>query len=210
MGNWTLWFVALIVWIYFLWVLYREKMTAFRFLVGSIGFFVLVFTMLRYYLVEACINVLEFMLGLLEHIVPFYSLYPQYNVLFINHDNAAISLFIDYECCGFIEILVVVSVILFFPLFNYKKKAIYSVIGVIYTTLANLIRLILITAFIYKYGNNAYYVAHSWLGRIIFYVFTLFFYFYVISWNQIKKQRVGRFIYDDDERKKKEKEQVAN
>lgn len=204
MNSWALWFVALAIWVYLLWVLYREKMTAFRFLTGSIGFFVLVFTMLRQYLVWICINSLEWILGIIGSFLPFYTLYKQYNVLFINHEKAAISLFIDYECCGFIEILVVVSVVMFFPLFNMKKKIIYSVIGVAYTTLANVIRLVLICWFIYIYGNNAYYVAHSVLGRIIFYIFTLLFYFYIISWNQIKKQRVGRFIYDDDERKKKD------
>lgn len=203
MSNWILWFGCLLIWAYLLWVLNREKMTAFRFLTGSIGFFVLVFTMLRYYLVWGCIKILEFFLLICSKIFPFYTLYEQYNVMFINHENAAISLFIDYECCGFIEILVVVSVILFFPLFKAKQRVIYGIVGVIYTMLANLIRLLLITYFIYIYGNNAYYVAHSVLGRIIFYMFTLFFYFYIISWNQIKKQKVGRFIYDDDARKNK-------
>jgi len=204
MNEWGLWFLVLIVWIYVLSVMNREKMAAFRFFIGAAGFFTLVFTMLKDYLVIICVSILEGLLEICSKLVPYFVMYKQYNIMFINHENAAISLFIDYECCGFIEILVAVSIILFFPLFDKVHKLIYCLIGFVYTMIANLVRLLFIAAFIYKYGNNAYYVAHSVLGRIVFYIFTLLFYFYMISWKQIKKQRVGRFIYDDDTRVKKE------
>lgn len=204
MNTWTLWGCMFIVWIYVLHVLKKEKLTAYFFFVGAAGFFTFVFTMLKDYLVMICVYVLESLLEIGSRILPFYTMYRQYNIMFINHESTAISLFIDYECCGFIEILVAISIIIFFPLFDKTHKFLYCVIGYVYTMLANLIRLIFISAVIYKYGNNAYYIAHSVVGRIVFYVFTLLFYFYMISWKQIKKQRVGRFIYDDETRVKKE------
>lgn len=205
MNKILLWLVCLIIWIYFLRLFRKEKLTAFHFMLGATGFFCLVYTMFKRVLVIFCTSVLELLLDGLSHIFSFYEIYKEYNIIFINHDMAAISLFIDYECCGLIEILVVFSVILFFPLFTGRQKFRYVLIGYVYTVFANLIRLLCVIGIIYRYGNNVYYLAHSVFGRVVFYVLTLLFYFYMITWKQIKTQKLGSFGYDDDNRVEKEK-----
>jgi exosortase family protein XrtG len=126
-------------------------------------------------------------------------------MLFINNKNADISMLIDYECCGIIEILVVISIVSFFPLFSLKEKIWYSFIGYVYTTLANAIRLLVISYIIYLNGNNSYYIAHSFVGRVVFYILTIMLYFYIISRNQIKSQKVGNFEYEAEPGKDAEK-----
>ncbi len=187
--------VFLVVWVYLLRVLQKKKLTAFYFMLGSSGFFLVMFTTFKSLLAKGCTFVLVTLLDWLSHIFHYYTMYKAYNIIFINHNDAAISLFIDYECSGVIEIFVIIAVILFFPLFKWKDKIVYGLIGVVYTMFANVIRLLTITAIIYHYGNNAYYLAHSVVGRIIFYLLTLFLYFYVLSWKQIKAQKVGRFAF---------------
>jgi exosortase/archaeosortase len=48
---------------------------------------------------------------------------------------------------------------------------------------------------IYKFGSGSYYFAHTILGRIIFYTFTVILYYYVFTRQQIIKQKVGGFQY---------------
>jgi len=200
MNKILLWIVCLLIWIYILRLFKKEKLTAFHFMFGATGFFCLIYTMFKRVLVIFCTFVLELILEGLSHIFTFFEMYKEYNIIFVNNNDAAISLFIDYECCGFIEILVVFSVILFFPLFTRKEKLKYVIFGYIYTVAANIIRLLSVAAIIYRYGNDAYYLAHSVIGRIVFYILTLLFYFYMITMKQIKTQKLGSFGYDDDTR----------
>lgn len=192
-------FVA--VWLYLLMVFKKRKMSAFFFMLGTAGTFLITFTLFKSLFAKGLTIILSNALEWISHICPWYTMYKDYNIIFIDHNNAAISLFIDYECSGVIEILVITSIIIFFPLFSKKEKVIYSIIGFFYTMCANIIRLLIITGIIYKYGNNVYYLAHSVIGRIVFYVLTLFLYFYMLSFKQIKAQKVGRFNFTNVEKK---------
>ncbi len=189
-------YLVFLLWIYILYVLRKEKLTAFRFMIGSSGFFCFLFIIFKNVIATACAYVLESILLFLSKFFSFYTVYMNYNMIFINNKEAAISLVIDYECCGVIEILVSTSIIMFFPLFKLKKKIICSAIGIAYITLANTIRLLCVSYVIYIKGNNYYYLAHSIVGRIVFYILTVVFYFYMLSWQQIKNQRVGKFDYN--------------
>ncbi len=192
----ALYLVLLVIWIYLLSVLKRTKLTAFHFMVGSGGMFTFIFVAFKKVLTIACAQVLMFILEQLSNIFTFYTVYSKYYMLFINNKNADISMLIDYECCGIIEILVVISIVSFFPLFSLKEKIWYSFIGYVYTTLANAIRLLVISYIIYLNGNNSYYIAHSFVGRVVFYILTIMLYFYIISRNQIRSQKVGNFDYE--------------
>ncbi len=192
-------FVA--VWVYLLIVFKKRKMSAFFFMLGTSGTFLITFALFKSLLAKGLTVILSNVLEWISRICPWYTMYKDYNIIFIDHNNAAISLFIDYECSGVIEILVITSIIIFFPLFSKKEKIIYSIIGFFYTMCANIIRLLIITGIIYKYGNNVYYLAHSVIGRIVFYVLTLFLYFYMLSFKQIKAQKVGRFDFTNTDKK---------
>ena len=193
--------IFLIIWIYLLSVLKRKKLSAFFFMLGTTGTFLITFSVFKSLLAKIFTKILCFILEYISHILPWYTMYRDYNIIFIDHNDAAISLFIDYECSGVIEILVITSIIAFFPLFNAREKIFYSFIGFIYTMFANIIRLIAITGIIYRYGNNVYYLAHSIVGRIIFYILTLFLYFYILSFKQIKAQKVGKFNFSNSDKK---------
>ena len=187
--------VFLAAWIYGLILLKRKKLTAFYFMLGASGFFMTMFLVFRIALAKVCTIILTNILDLLSNIFSYYTIYKAYNLIFINHNEAAISLYVDYECSGVIEIFVVLAVVLFFPLFKPKERVIYAIVGTCYTMIANVIRLLLVTRIIYIYGNNSYYLAHSVVGRIVFYLLTLFLYFYMLSWKQIRAQKVGRFAF---------------
>ena len=190
-----LYIILLILWIYILSIFKRNKLTAFYFMLGSAGMFCFTFLAFKDILTKICSVILLNILGLLQHIFRFYIVYKEYYILFIESKESSISMLIDYECCGVIEILVVLSIICFFPVFTVKEKIVNSVIGFVYTMIANIIRLISVSYIIYLNGSNSYYLAHAVIGRVIFYVLILFLYFYLLSFSQIKGQKIGNFEY---------------
>ena len=66
------------------------------------------------------------------------------------------------------------------------------------TIMANVIRVTFICVIIHFFGGSAYYVAHTYLGRILFYALSVGLYFYVFTKEQIVRQKVGGFSYDRD------------
>lgn len=182
-------------WIYILTVFKREKLTAFYFIWGTAGSFSFTFFFFKDFLANLLSDMLINTMKYISKIIPTYQVYSEYNTIFIDHNDAAISLFIDYECCGMIEAIIIICIILFFDAIDKKYKILFSFIGFIYTFLANIIRLLIVIQIIYLKGNQAYYISHSIIGRIVFYILNLFLYFYMITYPQIKKQKIGRFDY---------------
>lgn len=193
--------ILFIIWIYSLYILKHNKLTAFYFIIGACGFFGFTFVIFKDILTKYASYALMYILDKLNVIFKWYEVFIDYNIIFINNQKSAISLFVDYECCGIIEILVVLSIVAFIPIFNFKKRIIFGIIGTIYTILANCIRLLFVSHTIYRLGNSYYYIAHSVVGRIIFYILTLILYFYMVTYGQISKQNLGSFEYGDKKEK---------
>lgn len=112
--------------------------------------------------------------------------------------DGPISLYVDFECGGVIEILVFISLVWFFAVYSVKEKFALSAVGVLWIMAANIIRLFSICLIINWFGNESYYVAHTIVGRLLFYALSIILYFYVFTRAQIRKQRVGEFGYDSE------------
>ena len=56
-----------------------------------------------------------------------------------------------------------------------KKRFLFVIGGTLYIVLANLFRLTFICTAIYVYGNEAYYLSHTVIGRIVFFMFSIFY-----------------------------------
>ena len=121
---------ALAVWIYILTVLYRAKLTFFQFLVGSVGLFIFIMVILQPLLTEPLSRAVAAATGVLGNLTGMYQSYYQYALIFIDHNGQSISLYIDYECSGVIELLAFTSLVWFFPLYKWFEKLLVSVIGI--------------------------------------------------------------------------------
>lgn len=194
--EWMLLLVSVVIWVWMLTIFKRKKMTAFYFMAGIAGLFSFIFLIGKTQISVACSKLLMSALGMLNLVFSWYEVYPEYNILFVNNEKAAISLFVDYECCGVIEMLVVFCVVVFFSALSKREKVVFSLLGLLYTAFSNVIRLLVVTSIIAHNGNDWYFKAHSIYGRIVFYVLTLIMYFYLLTYPQIKKQKVGNFNYE--------------
>jgi exosortase family protein XrtG len=187
--------VGLLAWSYAIFVLWRAKLTFFKFLVGSVGMFILMMILFQPLLTVPLSKGVAAVTGLIgEWSGAFYSYY-QYSLVFIRHGADSISLYVDYECSGIIEIFAFSSLLWFFPLYSTVEKLVVNIVGILWIFLSNIIRMTTICLLVYFFGNSIFFFAHAIFGRIIFYSLSIILFFYVFTRAQIMKQRVGKFRY---------------
>lgn len=134
--------------------------------------------------------------GVLGEATGVYDSYFQQGILFIQKGTESLSLYIDFECSGVIEMLAFLSLLWFFPVYELYEKIVVSIIGVMAIFIANVLRIFLICLLIYLFGNQIYFFAHTIIARIFFYGCSVILYFYVFTKPQIVRQKVGAFHYD--------------
>ena len=184
--------VCFLVWIYLLSVFTRGKLYFYQFIWGSVGLFVFMMMWIQPVAIRPLTNLVCSAAGVAGRMTGFYS---EYSMLFVQHGSEAISLCIDYECSGIIEMMAYVSMLAFFRVYDWMQRIILSVLGCMMIFFANIIRLFVIGTTIYYFGNDAYYIAHTIVGRIIFYALSVILYYYIFTKSQIVKQKIGGFHY---------------
>lgn len=187
--------VCFLVWIYLLSVFTRGKLYFYQFIWGSVGLFVFMMMWIQLVAIRPLTNLVCSAAGVAGRMTGFYESYSEYSMLFVQHGSEAISLCIDYECSGIIEMMAYVSMLAFFRVYDWMQRIILSVLGCMMIFFANIIRLFVICTTIYYFGNDAYYIAHTIVGRIIFYALSVILYYYIFTKSQIVKQKIGGFHY---------------
>lgn len=193
--RWIVGAVLFVVWLYILRICRKSELWAWRFVIGSGGAFVFMMIFIRPYLTLPLARVVASIAGIIGNVTGLFSSYFKYGVIFINSKAGAISLLIDFECSGILEILAFLSLLIFFRVYDFFERIIVGIVGVCYIILANVIRILSICVIIYIFGVDSYYVAHTFVGRLIFYGLSILLYFIVFTKAQIVRQRVGGFSY---------------
>lgn len=189
--------IGLVAWIYVVYLLRRSKLAFFQFLVGSVGLFVFMMIILQPILTAPLSKAVAAVTGLIGELTGTFYSYYQYSLVFIRHGADSISLYVDYECSGIIEIFAFTSLLWFFPLYSVAEKFVINLIGIIWIFASNIIRMTAICLLVYFFGNDVFFFAHAIFGRIIFYALSIILFFYVFTRAQILKQKVGKFKYGD-------------
>lgn len=187
-----------LIWLYLLRVCKKSELWAWRFCIGSAGAFIFMMVFVRPYLTLPLARIVASIAGVVGDVTGLFSSYFKYGVIFINSGAGAISLVIDFECSGILEILAFVSLLMFFRAYDIFERIIVGIIGVCYIILANALRIVSICVIIYIFGVESFYVAHTFVGRLIFYGLSILLYFLVFTKAQIVRQKVGGFTYGDN------------
>ena len=197
------------VWLFNLHVFYRIKNQAAFITVGMLGMFVLMMVFVRPIATMPLARIVAALAGFVGRLTGTFIPYFKYGILFIETKQGSITLQIDFECSGIIEIMVYLSILAFFRVYSVSERAILSAIGVIYIIVANAMRIIIISVMIHFGGPSMYYIAHTYVGRIFFYAATIVLYFYVFTKSQVVRMKVGSFSYDKDKDKSKENDKTG-
>ena len=191
-------FIGLLIWLFILHILNKSKLNFWHFLVGSAGAFILMLVFLQPFLTQPLARIVALLSSLPGKAAGIYSSHYKYGVIFVESAVGAISLRIDFECSGIIEIIAYLSLLMFYRVYTVYERVYVGVLGVIAMVLSNALRITVICLMIYFGGIDTYYVAHTFVGRFVFYGLSVMIYFYVFTKPQIIKQKVGSFRYDSD------------
>src|ERR1035437_483272 len=136
--------ITIILWIYLLTVLRRAKLSFLTFLVGSVGLFILMMTIIQGYVTVPLSKAVAASVGVIGNLTGMFYAYYQYSLIFIRHGTESISLYIDYECSGVIELMAFSALLWFFPLYNAVEKLVVTLSGLLWIFASNILRLTVI------------------------------------------------------------------
>lgn len=193
--NWIFLIVITVIWLYILRVLSKAKLEFWHYLCGAMGLFVIMLVSLRGILTMPLARCVAAIAGILGSLTDTFVAYFKYGIIFITTATGSMTLQIDLECSGLIEILAFLSLLVFFRVYTVYERIIVGILGTAYIMIANALRITLICEAVHFFGTSAYYVAHTFIGRIFFYVLTVVLYFYVFTKSQIIQMKVGNFTY---------------
>lgn len=105
-------------------------------------------------------------------------------VLLADGGNSILKLGI--ECSAVIESSILISLMLFFPLFSLRQRLLRMFFGLVATYLINIIRLMIIVLMTYKFGPDYIFIAHAGVGRMFFFVAELILYWFLFTKPMVK------------------------
>lgn len=187
--------VLIALWIYLLSVFKRAGLHFWRFIAGSFGLFIFLMALARPLLAQPLAKAVASVSGLVGSLTNTFSVYFKYGIIFIESAAGAITLQIDLECSGIIEIIAFVSLLAFFKVYTVNERIALGVLGSMYIILVNSLRIICICLIIHFFGSGAYFVSHTIIGRLVFCVFYTLLYFCVFTRSQIIRMKIGKFAY---------------
>ena len=186
------------IWLINLRIFYRVQNQAAFITVGMLGMFVLMMVFVRPWATQPLARIVAALAGFVGRLTGTFTPFFKYGILFVATKSGSITLQIDFECSGIIEIMVYLSILTFYRVYSVSERAILSAVGFIYIIVANALRIIIIATMIHFGGEDMYYIAHTYVGRIFFYAATIILYFYVFTKSQVVRMKVGSFSYDKE------------
>ncbi len=193
--RYLVWSIFGIVWLLLLRVMRKAELHFWRFLTGSVGLFLLLFFLTQPLLTVPLGRCVAAIAGVFGNLTGTFSPYFRYGVLFVETAGGAMTLQIDFECSGIVEIIAYLSLLTFYRLYTRNERVILAIVGIGSIVLANVLRIIVICEMIHFGGVEVYYIAHSLVGRLIFYGLSVLLYFYVFTKPQIFRMKVGGVTY---------------
>ncbi len=188
--------LAIALWIGLLEILRRAGLKFWRYLAGSCGAFLILMILVRPVVTVPLARLVTALAGIIGKVTGVFQAYFRYGVIFIESAKGAITVNIDLECSGVIEISAFLSLLFLFSVYKVPERIYIGIIGTLYTIITNAFRITVICLFIYFFGTDFYYVAHTFIGRIVFYLLQVALYFYVFTRPQIKRTQTGGFSYN--------------
>lgn len=186
----------LALWLYVLHLLRRAALNAWWFLAGSLGLFLMLMFWVQPVAMMPLARLVCTLAGFVGDAAGAYSAYFQYGILFIRAPQGSMTLQIDMECSGFIEISAFLSLLAFFNVYSRAEKVWVGILGTVYLIVCNAVRITVICLSVHFFGAAAYAVVHTFIGRLLFYALSVLLYYYVFTKPQILRMKVGIITYE--------------
>lgn len=180
--------IVILAWLYLLSVLKRAKTAAFYFITGAAGLFLIIILLSKPYGIWLISTMITWVVGVLGHITGLFNTFYMSHVIQVVTKNSTNIFLVDFECSGIIESAAYIGLIAFYPVYTLQQRLKFGVIGLVTIFGANVLRLTFVAIVIYYFGSQAFYLAHSILGRLIFYVIIITLYYLVFTKAQLLRR----------------------
>ncbi len=102
-------------------------------------------------------------------------------VLVVDQDIGWTMLQVTVESSGLLESGVVAGMLLFYPGWSLRKRLVFTLIALLLTYAANVIRLMVIVATLHFVGKDSLLIAHTIIGRAVFFAAVVAIYWYLMT-----------------------------
>ncbi len=192
--------IVCLIWLVVTVFFYRHKLWVFYYIWGSVGLscvLILLFhaSFIEYRLESFTSLVLHDILGLWNIVTYLFDRSPGTLLVLIKIDSSWTTIAIDIENSGLIEMCVIFALIIFYPVYNMRKRMIAALTGVVGIYIINLIRLIVVITLINTGGRNMSFIAQTLFGRLVFFILSIALYWQLITRPSLSK--VQRSIKND-------------
>jgi exosortase family protein XrtG len=191
--NLVLLFAVTIAWILGVVFLHRQRIWIFYYLLGTIGFatlFVFINRSLLHsevLLAQSVAQAIHFVTSLVNIPTQIFEEAPGLLLVLVVVQRVGwTALQIGVESSALLEISVLLGLIAFYPGWNLKDRGWRALAGIALTWLANLLRMLLIVLMLHLFGKEVLVLAHTFLGKLVFFIFTIAIYWFLISAPSLK------------------------
>ena len=102
-------------------------------------------------------------------------------VLVIEQDVGWTMLRIGVESSGLLELSVLASLLVFYPGWSLPRRTWYLTLGLVATWAANIVRVLLIVVILHYMGKSWLVLAHTYLGKLVFFVCIVAIFWWLIT-----------------------------
>lgn len=183
------------IWLYLLSVLKRAHLSAFYFIVGSVGLFFILIALSNPYWVWFFTHAVVTAIQGLGALTGMCVVMAKYGIVHILSAHATVTMTIDYECSGIIETMAFLGLVIFFPTYTRRERIFYAVLGILWIYLDNVLRLAIVVTIVHFAGPSSFFLAHTIIGRLVFYVLVIMLYYNVFTYSQLARGLYARFSW---------------
>ena len=187
-------FIACLVWMIFLLFFRYFEIWIFYFITGVAGFVLLGVQFLKESYFEVLLSstsviICDLLAGVLKLDIQTFS---QAGVIFLSSNNfdGFISLAIGLECSGLLELIVLWSMLCFFPIFKRSERIWYLLWGSIAIFSMNLFRILIVLLAIQYFGRDSIFIVHGLLARGILFLFMVMLFWEIFTRKSIKQVQI--------------------
>lgn len=188
------WILSLVIWGLVAYFLHHHRIWLFFYIWTAVGFTIMSILLLRTSQVEYAIEqltglVLHYSLAYVNIKTFIFDKAPGTVLVLLALENSWTCIDIDIECSGLLEACVLLGLLLFYPTLTLWKRMWYSFVGLTSLFIVNLIRLFTIVLTLNSGGRDTMFIAHTLLGRLVFFALIIIVYWYVFTRPSLEKVR---------------------
>ena len=187
--------VAFFIWLAITIFFYRHRLWVFYYIWASVGLCCLLVLLIHaswaeYKLEQYTGLLLHNVLNYLGIFTQIFDQAPGTLLVLIKIDSSWTTINMDIENSGLLEICIFFSLAIFYPVHSWQKRIPVALGGAFGIYVLNFLRLLLVIAMLHYGGRNMSFIAHTFFGRLFFFVFVVALYWQLITRHSLDK--IGR------------------